>query len=153
MIRDTLAPTVRAWRPGLSPDEASSDSTLVAGCDTYVRCPITTRALEEQLDKLSRANSGAGQSAVRLGQQDGTVDLVAEVRAKPLAEGQKVLPLRLDALRQSIEAIERGDSWLSDRNPVFYVDASGMAHIDFTDLAGFIVDPMGHVLSRSVTPD
>lgn len=152
MISQIAAHPFGSWRPGAPSPPDAGEATLVGGCDTYVRSPITTHDLEVRLEQLSRDNSGAGSSPVRLGLQDGSVDLVAEVRAKALPEDQKILPLRLDALRQSIDEINRGDSWLSDRNPVFYVDRGGMAHIDFTNLAGFIVDPMGHVLSRSVNP-
>ena len=39
------------------------------------------------------------------------------------------------------------------RDPVYYIDKKGDVHIDFTNLAGFIANPMGAILSRSVTPD
>lgn len=150
MIGDKISMAPVAWSAA-SP--AAPRPGIVPGCDEYVRSPISTSTLEQQLEALSRANRGAAQSPIRLDLAEGRVDLVAEERAHPLPDQQKVLPLRLGALRTSLEEIERGDSWLADRNPVFYIDLRGRAHIDFTNLAGFIVDPMGHILSRSVNPD
>lgn len=155
MIREAALPNLVVWpdSPPAPAREGEGEGGLVSECDRYVRSPVDTQSLERSLEQLSRAHRGASQSPVKLDTRNGHVDLVAEVRAKPLPEQQKVLPLRLGALRRSLGEIERGDGWLADRNPVFYIDGKGQAHIDFTNLAGFIVDPMGHILSRSVNPD
>jgi len=123
------------------------DATYVEGCDTYVRSPITTDTLDRRLEKLARANAGSADSAVRLNVDNGTVAL-----GEQRQEGDNVLPLRLGAMQKAFGHIREGDPWLLDRNPVFYVDGQGKAHIDYTNLAGFVVDPIGTIVSRSVNP-
>ena len=69
-----------------------------------------------------------------------------------LKEGERLLPLRMGALRGALEKIGQTDSWLLSDKPVLYLGGDQYAHIDFVNLAGFAVAPHGAIIWRSVNP-
>lgn len=135
-----------------SPSTGAEPATYVENADSYVRCPVSTEVLDGRLEKLARAHHGSGSSPVELNPKNGAVDLIADADVANKPADEAVLPLRLDALSKGLHEIGRMDPWLLDRDPVFYVDKQGKAHIDYTNLAGFVVDPVGTIVFRSVNP-
>lgn len=149
---DSVPPRGRAAEaPPTEPQDSVADS-YVTPTSRRIESPVSLITLEKGLDEMARSHRGAGQSPVRLDTRTGQVDLAAEVRTRPLPQGQEVLPLRLGALQKSLHRISEGDPFLLGSNPIFYVDRQGLAHVDFVNLAGFIIDPLGTVMSRAVNP-
>ncbi|MBI2265657.1 MAG: hypothetical protein HYU64_10860 [Armatimonadetes bacterium] len=120
--------------------------------DRHVSSPVETNEVTRQLDDLARIGRSSGLSALEIDETTGKVALLDESKVENLPETRHVLPLRLDPLRSAFDSIEKSDPWLMERKPVFYFDLAGQVHIDYVSLAGFVVDPMGSVLSRSVNP-
>jgi hypothetical protein len=149
-------PTV-GLKPGRKASERSSAPAELAGsfvsdADRYVRSPVDTRQLERDIAQLARLHQDRLASAVQLDTETGQVALAPEVRRDDAPAHHKILPWRLGAMRRSLQAIEENEPWLGDRQPTFYLDDAGKAHIDYINLAGFVVDAGGKVLSRSVNP-
>ncbi|MBM3464678.1 MAG: hypothetical protein FJX76_21485 [Armatimonadetes bacterium] len=144
-ISAAFSPTFMATR------STSAQATYVENCDRRVECPVSTEILQSRLERLARTNRSAAGSAVAL-DASGRVSLISDAEAADHPESQKVLPLRLGALQTFFHQVERDESWLLSRDPIFYMDREGKAHLDYVNLAGFVVDPMGTVLSRAVNP-
>ena len=105
-----------AEAPPTEPQDSVADS-YVTPTSRRIESPVSLITLEKGLDEMARSHRGAGQSPVRLDTRTGQVDLAAEVRTRPLPQGQEVLPLRLGALQKSLHRISEGDPFLLGSNP------------------------------------
>ncbi len=117
-----------------------------AGGGSYIRWE--NRSLQDLKQDIEGLRAAGQDDSVQLGAtKDGA--LVVPSSTKEVHQ----TPVTLGQLLTTLEAVEKSDAWVTDRQGVsLYEDKNGKVHLDVVNFAGYLLKDDGGIASRSVNP-